>query len=148
LVCQREQKLKENSVVKVQKLTKKQQLGKKLFFDNNLSTPPGQACVDCHSPETAFVNPNQNLPVSQGVNKERFGNRNDLTAAYAGFSPEFHYDTEEKLYVGGQFWDGRATNLTEQAKGPFLNPLEMAEERVKEKNIKCKDWYFCKKELK
>jgi len=29
------------------------------------------------------------------------------------------------LYVGGQFWDGRAANVVEQAKGPFLNPLEM-----------------------
>ena len=28
-------------------------------------------------------------------------------------------------YVGGQFWDGRAADLVEQAKGPFLNPLEM-----------------------
>jgi cytochrome c peroxidase len=27
--------------------------------------------------------------------------------------------------MGGQFWDGRADNLTEQAKGPFLNPVEM-----------------------
>lgn len=27
--------------------------------------------------------------------------------------------------MGGQFWDGRAANLTEQAKGPFLNPVEM-----------------------
>ena len=26
---------------------------------------------------------------------------------------------------GGQFWDGRAANLTEQAKAPFLNPVEM-----------------------
>lgn len=25
---------------------------------------------------------------------------------------------------------------------------EMAEERMKEKNIECKDWYFCRKELK
>lgn len=28
------------------------------------------------------------------------------------------------MYVGGQFWDGRAADLVEQAKGPFLNPLE------------------------
>ncbi len=30
------------------------------------------------------------------------------------------------MYVGGQFWNGRAKDLIEQAKGPFLNPLEMA----------------------
>ena len=33
---------------------------------------------------------------------------------------------KEGLDVGGQFLDGRAATLEEQAKGPFLNPLEMA----------------------
>lgn len=107
-------------------LTKKESLGKKLFFDKNLSTPVGQSCADCHAPETGFANPNADYPVSQGVHKDRFGNRNDLPAAYAAFSPPFHYDAEEELYVGGQFWDGRAANLAEQSKGPFLNALEMA----------------------
>ncbi len=107
-------------------LTKKESLGKKLFFDTNLSTPVGQSCADCHAPETGFANPNADYPVSQGVHKDRFGNRNDLPAAYAAFSPPFHYDPNEELYVGGQFWDGRAADLAEQAKGPFLNSLEMA----------------------
>jgi len=107
-------------------LTAKQRLGKLLFFDKNLSTPPGQACADCHSPEAGFADPDSSLPVSRGVRPEHFGNRNDMPAAYAGFSPEFHYDHEEELYLGGQFWDGRAATLKEQAKGPFLNPLEMA----------------------
>jgi cytochrome c peroxidase len=31
----------------------------------------------------------------------------------------------EGMYVGGQFWDGRANTLEDQAKQPFLNPLEM-----------------------
>ena len=30
------------------------------------------------------------------------------------------------LYIGGQFWNGRASNLSDQAKMPFLNPIEMA----------------------
>jgi len=107
-------------------LTQKQKLGKKLFFDKNLSTPPGQACSDCHSPEHGFANPNTDIPVSQGVHRDRFGSRNDLPAAYASFSPKFHYDSKEQTYVGGQFWDGRAPDLTEQAKLPFLNNLEMA----------------------
>ena len=106
-------------------LTPIQLLGKKLFIDRNLSTPPGQACMDCHAPGTGFANPNPDFPDSQGVLKDRFGNRNDLPAGYAAFSPDFHYDQEEELYVGGQFWDGRAKDLIEQAKGPFLNPLEM-----------------------
>jgi len=125
-VCQRGEDLSTIRIAMKQELTDKQKLGKMLFFDENLSTPPGQACAGCHSPETGFANPNQTLSVSRGVHEDRFGSRNDLPAAYAGFSPEFHYDTEEGLYVGGQFWDGRAANLAEQAKGPFLNPLEMA----------------------
>jgi len=106
-------------------LTPKQLLGKKLFNDRNLSTPVGQGCVDCHAPGSGFANPNPDYPDSQGVLKDRFGNRNDLPAGYAAFSPDFHFDQEEGLYVGGQFWDGRALDLVEQAKGPFLNPLEM-----------------------
>ncbi|MFC1650490.1 cytochrome-c peroxidase, partial [Candidatus Latescibacterota bacterium] len=106
--------------------TQKQELGKKLFFDKNLSTPLGQSCADCHSPETGFSNPDQTLPVSRGVHSDRFGNRNDLIAAYVGYIPDFHYDSEEGMYVGGSFWDGRAADIVEQAKGPFLNILEMA----------------------
>jgi len=107
-------------------LTAKQQLGKKLFFDKNLSTPTGQACADCHSPDAGFANLDSSLPVSRGVYPDRFGFRNDLTAAYASFSPEFHYDSATESYIGGSFWDGRAKNILEQAKGPFLNNLEMA----------------------
>jgi cytochrome c peroxidase len=119
-------KKKESAPAAARELSQKEKLGKLLFNDRNLSTPPGQACADCHAPETGFSNPNSSLPVSQGVHKDRFGNRNDLPAAYAAFSPEFRHNKEEGLYVGGQFWDGRAATLQEQAKGPFLNPLEMA----------------------
>ena len=131
-----------NSLVARKVLTPKQKLGKKLFFDKNLSTPSGQACADCHSPESGFSNPNANLPVSQGVHKDRFGNRNDLTAAYAAYSPTFHYDPKEKTYVGGQFWDGRAADLIEQAKGPFLNPLEMAnpDEKTVAEKVRTSDY--------
>lgn len=45
--------------------------------------------------------------------------------AYSAFAPNFHFDPEEGLYIGGQFLDGRAANLQEQAKAPFLNPDEM-----------------------
>ncbi|MFC2099119.1 cytochrome-c peroxidase, partial [Bacteroidota bacterium] len=37
-----------------------------------------------------------------------------------------HMDTVENIWVGGLFWDGRANSLEEQAMGPPLNPLEMA----------------------
>jgi cytochrome c peroxidase len=110
-------------------LTPMEQLGKDLFFDANLSTPAGVACAACHAPNTAFAGPRSDLnahgSVYPGAVHTRFGNRKPPTAAYASFSPDFHYDPVEELYVGGMFWDGRALNTVEQAKGPFLNPLEM-----------------------
>jgi cytochrome c peroxidase len=104
----------------------KAELGQALFFDPSLSSPPGQSCATCHDDAAAFTDPDRTLPVSKGVIPGRVGNRNAPTAMYAAFSPRFHYDESEGLYVGGQFLDGRAATLEEQAKGPFLNPLEMA----------------------
>ena len=107
-------------------LSPKERLGKDIFFDPTLSTPPGQPCSECHAPDHGFTNLADELPVSRGIHPDRFGNRNDMPAAYAGFGPPLHFDAKEGAYVGGNFWDGRANNLVEQAKGPFLNPLEMA----------------------
>ena len=103
----------------------KEELGKLIFFDEDLSVPKGQSCASCHDPEFGFADPDQSRAVSQGAIPVRFGNRNSPTAAYAAYSPDFDYNESEGMYIGGQFWDGRADNLTEQAKGPFLNPLEM-----------------------
>ena len=106
-------------------LSAKASLGKKLFFNVQLSDPNGQSCASCHSPNAGFAEPDKQYPVSEGVLPGRFGSRNAPTAAYSSFSPPFHYDDEGETYVGGLFWDGRAKDLTEQAQGPFLNPLEM-----------------------
>lgn len=103
-------------------------VGKLIFFDPNLSNPPGQSCASCHTPDIGFSEPNAEFPVSQGANPNLFGSRNSPSAAYAAFSPNFHLDEDEGIYEGGQFWDGRAANLEEQAKEPFLNPLEMGME--------------------
>jgi cytochrome c peroxidase len=104
----------------------KERLGKLLFFEKSLSTPPGQDCSACHAPEVAFADPETGLPVSRGAKPGMYGNRNDMTVSYASFVPPLHFDKEEGLWVGGLFWDGRANSLAEQAKGPLLNPLEMA----------------------
>jgi len=107
-----------------QNLTPRKKLGFILFFDKNLSNPPGQSCGTCHDPQHGFEDI-EDRPESEGAVKGRFGNRNAPSAAYAAFSPYFHYDEKEQTYMGGQFWDGRAVNLAEQAKGPLLNPVEM-----------------------
>lgn len=98
-----------------------QQLGKKLFFDLNLSDPPGQSCASCHLPKAGFADPDKALPVSEGVIAGRFGFRNSPTAAYSGYSPDF----DAGLMLGGQFWDGRSSDLQMQALQPFLNNVEM-----------------------
>ena len=103
-------------------LTDQEQVGKLLYFDENLSEPAGQACASCHHPDFGFADPDRDLPVSEGVIPGLFGDRNSPSAAYAMFFPEF---TLKRGIEGGQFWDGRAATLAEQAKGPFLNPVEM-----------------------
>jgi cytochrome c peroxidase len=106
-----------------------EQLGKQIFFDKNLSSPAGQSCASCHAPEVGFTGPDSNTnlqtAVYQGAAPGRFGNRKPPSAAYASFSPKREYNAKDETWVGGQFWDGRADDLVEQAKGPFLNPLEM-----------------------
>ena len=114
-------------------LTPKEELGKKLFFDARLSEPAGQACAFCHGPEVGFSGPDPAVNAAHGVYPgalaPRFGNVKPPSAAYAGWSPKLHID-EEGTFVGGLFWNGRATGwdlgdpLAEQAMGPFLNPLE------------------------
>ncbi|MHB8882166.1 MAG: cytochrome-c peroxidase [Thermodesulfovibrionales bacterium] len=112
-------------------LTPVQQIGKLLFFDKNLSSPSGQACAACHDPKAGFAEPDTGVPVSEGVLPGRFGSRNSPSASYAAFSPAPYYDPIQRpgmmggLYIGGLFWDGRAATPAEQAKAPFLNPLEM-----------------------
>ena len=107
-------------------LSVKAQLGQKLFFDTNLSEPAGQACASCHNPVSGFTDADKSQPTSKGADSTLHGGRNAPTAMYMAFSPVFHFDRKEGIYKGGQFFDGRAAVLEDQAKGPFLNPIEMA----------------------
>ena len=103
-------------------------LGEVLFFDKSISFNKTQSCSTCHNPDTAFVDQRKNSAnqmVSEGDNPHLHGNRNANTALYAMFSPDFHFDKKIQDYVGGQFWDGRAKDLAEQAGGPPVNPVEM-----------------------
>ncbi|HEU0030690.1 MAG TPA: cytochrome c peroxidase [Kofleriaceae bacterium] len=114
-------------------LTDEQLLGKLLFEDTNLSEPRGQACGSCHDARTGFAGDDGSRVdgVAAGAVRGVVGTRNTPTAAYAMFAPPFHVETVsdgevvEYVPVGGQFWDGRADTLADQAKQPFLNPREM-----------------------
>lgn len=104
-------------------------LGEKVFNDKTLSNPAGVSCASCHDAKTGFAEPDNKLPTSQGsLGKTTFGKRNAPTAAYAAYIPEpqkAEIKNHGVTHIGGQFWDGRASNLVEQAKMPFLDPLEM-----------------------
>ena len=86
-------------------------LGKDLYFEKKLSANDSQSCNSCHA-----VDQNRggvdNEPTSPGAFGKR-GGRNSPTSLNAGFHV-------------AQFWDGRAVDLAAQAKGPILNPIEMA----------------------
>ena len=84
-------------------------LGKKLYFDKNLSKDNTQSCNTCHNLETYGVD---NLPTSPG-NDGGLGTRNSPTVLNAAFHAT-------------QFWDGRDGTIEDQAGGPILNPVEMA----------------------
>jgi len=114
-------------------LTPVEQLGKELFFDK-ISDPAWVSCSSCHDPKVGWTGPVAGINLGGGVYRgaipERFGNRKPPSAAYATSSPIFHYDEVEGLFIGGNFWDGRATGealgnpAADQAGGPFLNPVE------------------------
>lgn len=110
--------------------TTQEQLGKLMYFDKHLSHPDGQSCADCHHPSAGFTDPDAGLPVSEGVVDGLFGGRNSPISAYAMYWPFFGSDADG--YLGGLFWDGRATGqvlgdpLADQALGPPLAAVEMA----------------------
>lgn len=123
-------------------LDPEQRLGQMLYMDTNLSLQRNQSCNTCHAmqavtpagqtnplPAAGFVDPvnvRDGAAVSTGSVPGASGTLNAPSAAYARFSPYFHWDPDAGLYVGGQFWNGRAATLAAQAMGPPLNPVEMA----------------------
>jgi cytochrome c peroxidase len=84
-------------------------LGKLLYFEPRLSKSQKISCNSCHDLATYGVD---NQPTSDGHKGQR-GDRNSPTV----FNAAGHF---------AQFWDGRAPDVEAQAKGPVLNPVEMA----------------------
>lgn len=84
-------------------------LGKLLYFDPRMSKDNTVSCATCHNPYHGFADP---APTSKGVG-HALGTRNSPTVI-------------NRLFSQLQFWDGRAADLEEQAKGPLTNPVEMA----------------------
>ncbi|MEA1918404.1 MAG: cytochrome-c peroxidase [Campylobacterota bacterium] len=87
----------------------KASLGKSLFFDPILSQDGTISCAHCHKLEEGG---DDNLKFSFGV-KGQEGTINSPTVF-------------NSVYNFRQFWDGRASDLQDQAAGPIENPVEMA----------------------
>ncbi|MEP7119397.1 MAG: cytochrome c peroxidase [Byssovorax sp.] len=83
-------------------------LGRRLFHENRISKKSDLSCNSCHDLQQFGVD---GQATSIGFDGQR-GSRNSPTVynAAASFT---------------QFWDGRAADVEEQAKGPLLNPREM-----------------------
>lgn len=86
----------------------KAELGRLLYFDKRLSADGTISCASCHVPQHAFAEP---AAVSTGIRGQQ-GTRNSPTIL-------------NRAYSLAQFWDGRASTLEEQVKGPIANPIEM-----------------------
>ncbi len=91
------------------------ELGKKLYFEPALSKSGQFSCNSCHNLGTWGVD-NQRFSIGH---KWQRGGRNAPTSFNSAFWSK-------------QFWDGRAPLLEDQAKGPPLNPVEMASLSEKE----------------
>jgi cytochrome c peroxidase len=85
-------------------------LGRKLFYESQLSGDNTQSCGDCHAPSSAFSDPNQYSTGIDGIQ----GNRNSMALINLGWQNFF-------------FWDGRAATLEDQILDPITNPIEMHE---------------------
>lgn len=85
------------------------ELGRMLYYENRLSKSHKFSCNSCHRLDRYGVD---NEPTSEGHKGQR-GDRNSPTV----YNAALHF---------AQFWDGRAADVEEQAKGPVLNPVEMA----------------------
>jgi cytochrome c peroxidase len=105
-------------------------LGKRIFFDKNLSEPVGTSCASCHDPAHGFAGNNgSKLGVALGSRAGHFAARNTPSVMYLKFTRPFHLHWEEDAPVvdayGGFFWDGRVDKLAEVPRQPLLNPNEM-----------------------
>lgn len=86
----------------------KAQLGKMLFFDQRLSRNFNMNCATCHNPSLGWEDGVAGAFGGQGATLSR------------------HSPTTLNMAWGNSFfWDGRATTLEEQIRGPVESPNEM-----------------------
>ncbi len=111
-------------------------LGEVMLYDRHLSVNGTVACATCHLPQEGFTSGvslfNLTTVANPGAIGDRISARKPMSYGYAPLAPVLFYRPSTKDFVGGNFWDGRATGYVtgnpaaDQALGPPLNPVEMA----------------------
>lgn len=101
-------------------------LGRALYYETRLSASNKISCNTCH---VLTVDGADARKASVG-HKDQEGRRNSPTV----YNAAGHFV---------QFWDGRAKDVEEQAKGPITNPIEMAMQSDKDavKEVAAVKWY-------
>lgn len=99
----------------------KAELGWLLYFDKRLSSDGTVSCASCHNLPCGY---SDCRAIAVGIDDNR-GTRHSPTII-------------NSAYLTHLFWDGRASTLEEQCKGPIANPKEMATaHNVHEAHMQC-----------
>jgi cytochrome c peroxidase len=110
-------------------------LGKLMNFDRTISPNNNTACASCHMPYAAFSGPipsvNLTMIAYPGSVHFRAGKRTAQRYTYSSYFPPLKFDKTTGAFIGGNFWDSRATGYklrsadAEQSQGPPVDPNEM-----------------------
>ncbi|CAM3801374.1 Cytochrome-c peroxidase [Bordetella sputigena] len=121
-----------NPVIRQKPLSLAAQVGQKLFFDRAMSGSRKISCATCHDPGFAYGPPNNLAAQLGGAALTRRGVRAVPSLRYKDKTPPYSdlLDNPDAISVpgpgGGFDWDGRAASHADQARGPLLDPVEMA----------------------
>jgi cytochrome c peroxidase len=109
-------------------------LGKMMNYDKTMSPFNNVACASCHMPYAGFSGPipsvNLTMIAYPGSVHYRAGKRTAQRYTYSSYFPPLQYDAEQGNFVGGNFWDSRATGYklrssdAEQSQFPPVDPAE------------------------
>jgi cytochrome c peroxidase len=115
-------------------------VGSQMFSDASLSGSGKMSCASCHSAQVAYSPPNALDVQLGGKDGKQPGVRGVPGLKYLQTTPAFtlHYyesedDGDESIDngpTGGLTWDGRASQLHDQARIPLLSNYEMANDNA------------------
>jgi cytochrome c peroxidase len=115
-------------------------LGRRVFFDPDLSASRKMACATCHDPAFGYGPPNDRATQLGGPDMKSAGMRAVPSLRYLHKLPPFTEHTFDEAVdesvdqgpTGGHGWDGRVDTTHDQARLPLTSPFEMANGSVEE----------------